>query len=139
MRIPLNRVVAFAGPYVSVIAGGIAAWLVARANVLGIPGLDEANTATWIAGALTALLTAGLSWLGHSTWLRGHHIMLAADGAATAAAIRSTAAPAGEDGDLEDPDLDPDGDLPSDEEEFAAPPSAAPVQPSQAGLTGDAP
>lgn len=76
MNIPLNRIVAFAGPYISVISGALAAWLVAKLNVLAIPGLDQANLATWIAGAITALLTAGLTWLGHSKWLKGHHIQL---------------------------------------------------------------
>ena len=35
MTIPLNRVVAFAGPYISVAAGGFATWLVAKVNVVG--------------------------------------------------------------------------------------------------------
>ena len=29
MTLPLNRIVAFAGPYLSAVAGGIASWLVA--------------------------------------------------------------------------------------------------------------
>ena len=76
MNIPLNRVVAFAGPYISAISGALAAWLVAKLNVLGIPGLDQANLATHLAAGGTALLTAGLVWLGHSSWLKGHHIEL---------------------------------------------------------------
>lgn len=109
----LNRVVAFLGPYISVVAGGIAAWLVARVNVGGIPGLDKANLATEIAAGLTFLLTAGLSWLGHSKWLKGHHIVLQGDAAVAVAAVASSGGPV---------ELDPQHELeglPSDEEEFS--------------------
>jgi hypothetical protein len=94
VKIPLNRVVAFAGPYVSLIAGGVAAWLVAKANVLGVPGLDQANTATWIAGALTLALTAVLSQVGQSSWLKGHHIELEGTALVQAAALTPAPAPA---------------------------------------------
>lgn len=140
MRIPLNRAVAFFGPVISLVSGAAAAWLVAKVNILGIPGLglDENELGSEIAGALTLTLTAALLHLGQSAWLRGHHIELANDGSATVAAIKSTAKPAGEEGDVLDPDLDGDtidvGNLPSDAEEFAAPPPDPPVQPSQAGL-----
>jgi hypothetical protein len=75
---PTNRIVAFLGPYIAVVSGAAAAWLIAKVNVLSIPGLDQANLATWVAGSLTAIITAGLAWLGHSKWLTGHHIELAA-------------------------------------------------------------
>ena len=76
MTIPLNRVVAFVGPYMSAIAGGIASWLVARVNIAGLPGLDQNNLKTGIAGALTWLLVSGLTWAGHSKWLTGHQIAM---------------------------------------------------------------
>lgn len=117
MKIPLNRVVAFFGPYISVLAGAVAAWLVAKLNVLGIPGLDEANLATWISGALVASLTAGLSWLGQSKWLKGHHIELQNE-------LYLNSSVVGAD------------DPVSDEEEFANPPADTPVQPSQAHAQG---
>lgn len=79
MQVPLNRVVAFVGPYISLAAGGAAAWVVAKANLLGVPGLDQANVATYLTGAGTWALTSGLSALGHSQWLKGHHILLASD------------------------------------------------------------
>ena len=56
--IPFNRVVAFVGPYMSAIAGGIASWLVARVDIAGLPGLDQNNLKTGIAGALTWLLVS---------------------------------------------------------------------------------
>lgn len=93
--IPLNRVVAFVGPYVSAIAGGIASWLVARVNIAGLPGLDQNNLKTGIAGALTWLLVSGLTWAGHSKWLTGHQIAMEADARVNAAAIGvAVAAPA---------------------------------------------
>lgn len=76
MKVPLNRVVAFLGPYIAAVSGAVAAWLVSVVNVLAIPGLDQANLATWIAAAITAVVTAGLTWAGHSKWLKGHHIEL---------------------------------------------------------------
>ena len=95
MTIPLNRIVAFAGPYLSVAAGGIASWLVAKVNIIGLPGLDENNLRTSIAGGLAWLLVAGLSWAGHSKWLAGHHIQMEADAQLNAAALTAaSAAPA---------------------------------------------
>ena len=93
--IPLNRVVAFVGPYMSAIAGGIASWLVARVNIAGLPGLDQNNLKTGIAGALTWLLVSGLTWAGHSKWLTGHQIAMEADARVNAAAMAlAVAAPA---------------------------------------------
>ncbi|MEA2371782.1 MAG: hypothetical protein QOH12_2176 [Solirubrobacteraceae bacterium] len=84
---PLNRIIAFGGPYISVVAGAIAAWLVAKLDVLGIRGLGENDLAQQLAGALTFLVTSGLSWIGHSRWLDGHHIELAGAGQLQAAAL----------------------------------------------------
>jgi hypothetical protein len=93
--IPLNRVVAFVGPYMSAIAGGIASWLVARVNIAALPGLDQNNLKTGIAGALTWLLVSGLTWAGHSKWLTGHQIAMEADARVNAAAMGlAVAAPA---------------------------------------------
>lgn len=125
MPIPLNRLVAFVGPYISVVAGGLATWLIAKLNALGIPGLDKNDLAQQLASALTFTLVAVVTWLGSAQWLDGHHVELAADAelqAATLAAATSV--------ELEVPpdpahdDLIAVGeDLPSDEEEFASAPS----------------
>jgi hypothetical protein len=144
---PANRIVAFAGPYLSVIAGGIAAWLVSKVNVAGIDGLDKDNLQTTIAGGLAWLLVAGLSWAGHSKWLTGHHIQLQADGKITAAmaAAPPAAAPATAGGngyrpdrvdaldDVQDPATEgvPDSHLVSDEVEFSSPPSPASDTPAE--------
>jgi hypothetical protein len=151
---PANRIVAFAGPYFSVIAGGVASWLVAKVNIAGVPGLDQHNIQTAIAGGLAWLLVAGLAWAGHSKWLTGHHIMLGADGQVTAAAAAAAAtptaaivpaavaptngsSPAGGQSDLDEiedfaTEAHDEGNLVSDEVEFASPPSPAsdtPVEP----------
>lgn len=76
MNIPINRVVAFAGPAIAAISTAVAAFLVAKVNVLGIPGLDQANTATYLAAGITAALVAGLHALGGLAWFKGHHILL---------------------------------------------------------------
>jgi hypothetical protein len=160
MTIPLNRVVAFVGPYMSAIAGGIASWLVARVNIAGLPGLDQNNLKTGIAGALTWLLVSGLTWAGHSKWLTGHQIAMEADARVNAAAIGvAVTAPApappappvattingnGHVADAEDainamvveddatePDEGIDGGLPSDEEELAAPPDPVAYTPDE--------
>jgi len=134
VTIPINRVVAFLGPWIALVSTAITTWLIAHVNILGIPGIDHANTATYVAGALTALITAGLQALGGWAWLKGHHIQLQGDAEVAAAALapvpyepeRETALD--EDAELADPNV-------SDEEEFASPPppdeSNTPVQPSQ--------
>jgi hypothetical protein len=134
MRIPINRIVAFFGPAISLFSGGVAAWLTAKVNVLGIPGLGQAGLATQLAAGVSGTLTAGLLALGQLKWLKGHHIELAAEGQVQAAAI---AAP----GDPHDTLLADDEDLPSDDDEFAAPPPdddpPPVVQASQAPLEGE--
>ena len=142
--IPANRIVAFAGPYMSAAAGGIASWLVARVNIAGVPGLDQNNVKTGIAAAFTWLLVSALTWAGHSKWLTGHQIQMEADARISAAVVSQPAvAPAG---------VEPvvtlefaavfapfaadavDVDLPSDEEEFAAPPSPVPFTTAAPGM-----
>jgi hypothetical protein len=73
-----NRFITWIKPGLNVIAGGIAAWLVAKANILGIPNLDEANVQTYVAAGLAGLLTTGLTQLGDLKWIKGHHIELEA-------------------------------------------------------------
>lgn len=138
MAIPLNRIVAFVKPWINLVAGALAAFLVARLNILGIDGLDEENTATWIAGALAWILTTGVTELGDLKWLKGHHISIAADAEVTAAALAPVPpVVAAEDltGTIVDPEAAAAPADVSDEEELASPPppdeTNTPVQPSQ--------
>jgi hypothetical protein len=123
MEFPLNRVVAFLGPYISVFAGGLASWLVARVDIIGIPGLDQNNLATWIASAITFVVTTLVTWLGHSKWLKGHHISMVGDARVQAAALTGGTGPANTDAVTFAAGYG--GDLPTDEEEFAAPPESS--------------
>jgi hypothetical protein len=144
--IPSNRIVAFAGPYVSALAGGIASWLVARVNIAGVPGLDENNLKTGLAAAFTWLLVSALTWAGHSKWLTGHHIQMEADARVSAAVVSqaAVAAPAAEAVATEAAMADqavaalesaPPADvLPTDEEEFAAPPNPMPFMAPSPGM-----
>ncbi len=133
MAIPLNRIIAFAGPYISVVSGGVATWLVAKANVLGIKDLDQANVATQVAGGLTFTLVAVISWLGQSKWLTGHHLDMAREAEVQAAALAAHPVPPAD----APPEPEHEAlialgeDLPDDEVEFASqPPGLGPVTPS---------
>jgi hypothetical protein len=77
VKISADRIVAFVGPYIGLVAAAVAAWLVAKLNVLGLPGLDEKNTETFLAAALTFGIAAGLHALGSWQWLKGRHIEIA--------------------------------------------------------------
>lgn len=73
--VPLNRLVAFLGPVVSIIAGVIADWLLAvprGPDVLGVFGVtDQTAITAWLTQALVFALTAILVWLGQQKWLSG--------------------------------------------------------------------
>lgn len=140
---PFNRFIALVKPYINLLAGAITAWLIAKSNVLGIPGLgehgDELTTA--IAGALAWIVTQGATQAGDLKWLQGHQLSLAGDAQVQAAALQApAAAPHAVAFDPEHEAFVTGGDdLPDDDEEFASPPpdeSNVPVQPSQAGLQG---
>lgn len=124
MTIPLNRFVAFGKPYINLAAGALAALLVAKLNVLGIPGLgDHQNElATGLAAAGVWALTQGAAQLGDLKWLKGHHIQIAADAAVTAAAVRDAPPETVLPGAITDPETDAADANVSDAEELAAGP-----------------
>jgi hypothetical protein len=124
MKIPLNRFVAFAKPYLNIAGASVAVWLVAKANVLGIPGLGahQNEIATGLAGAGVALVTWGATQIGDLKWLRGHHIELEALAGPTATDTHAAV----EEGEVDTPAEDvPLSGLPSDEEELRSPPPPA--------------
>jgi hypothetical protein len=86
-RLPLNRIIAFLGPYVAVVAGALASWLLVHVHALGLFKIGHDQLATAIAQGAVFLLTAGLSWAGSSKWLTGHQILLGAAGPAGAPAL----------------------------------------------------
>ena len=138
-RMPLNRFIAFIKPYINLAAGAIAAWLVAKANVLGIPGLGEHGNELQIgiAAALAWGVTQLATQMGDLKWLKGHHLALIGEAEIQAAALQATVAAAPPAVALDagyEPSTSIGEDLPGDDEEFAAPPpdeANMPVQPSQ--------
>lgn len=92
---PLNRFITFVKPYINLLAGAIAAWLIAKANVLGISGLGENGNElqTGIAAAMTWALTQGATQLGDLKWIKGHQIDMI-DQARVRAALLEAHAPA---------------------------------------------
>jgi hypothetical protein len=67
-----NRIVAFAGPYISLLSGAVASWLVVHVQVLGSLHLGQNEVSTDIAYVATAALGAGIPHLGFQKWLDGH-------------------------------------------------------------------
>jgi hypothetical protein len=92
LGIPLNRIVAFAGPYIAVVSGAIAAWLLTHLHVLSMFHLSDSQVASAISQLTVFGITAGLTWLGHQKWLTGHQIELAA-AVKAAAAVEAPASP----------------------------------------------
>ena len=71
LGIPLNRIVAFGGPYISVLAGSVATWLLTNVQVLGLFDLSKDQVAEAVTQLVIFSLTAGLTWLGQRKWLQG--------------------------------------------------------------------
>ena len=66
---PLNRIVAFAGPLLAIVAGYIATFLAENLEFLH---LDSSGTQGTITNWLTFTLTAVLVWVGQHKWLDGY-------------------------------------------------------------------
>lgn len=146
LQIPFNRFVTFIKPWINAGAATLAAYVVAKANILGIPGLGshQNELATGLAAAGIGVLTWAGAQLGDWKWLKGHHIELAGDAAVKAALITAPGDPRDTttradpheatlhvaiDGrevtrSVADAAREGDEDLPSDDEEFAEPPPA---------------
>jgi hypothetical protein len=71
MKVPINRIVSFAGPYIAVISGAVANWLFVHVHFLATFHIKQ----TAVSSALTQLgvfaLTALLVWAGQLKWLSG--------------------------------------------------------------------
>ncbi len=153
MKIPLNRFITFFKPYINLIAAGISAWIIAKLNVLSIPGLGENGDqlTAGIAAGLTFLVTTIITQLGDNKWLKGHHIQIAGDAAVQTRLLTNTMSVMPEVVSVDPVHevlMDTGEDLPTDEEEFGVvdddgdlepPPTSPPVQPSQTGLTPPTP
>jgi hypothetical protein len=139
---PLNRFITFIKPYLNLLAGAIAAWLIAKANVLGIPGLGEHGNDLQIAiaAALTWGVTQIVTEIGDLKWLKGHHLSMIGEADIQAATLQAPQpALSSASLDLEEELIESDEDLPDDDDELAAPPpddTNMPIQPSQSKVDG---
>ena len=70
-KFPINRVVAFAGPYIALLSGAVVDWLFVHLNFLADWHTNNSSITTWLTQALVFGLTALLVWLGQQQWLRG--------------------------------------------------------------------
>jgi hypothetical protein len=69
--IPLNRVVAFGGPYIAVGSGVVADWLLVHVHFLSLFHVTHNSLASAVAQGIVFGLTALIVWLGHQKWLDG--------------------------------------------------------------------
>jgi hypothetical protein len=70
-KFPINRIVAFAGPYIAILSGVIANWLLVHLHFLSSFHTQSSSITKWLTQALVFGFTAGLTWLGHQKWLTG--------------------------------------------------------------------
>lgn len=70
-HLPLNRVVAFFGPIIAVVAGALADWLLTTVHVLGDFRLGHDEVTNAIVQMLTFTLTTAVVFLGQQKWLSG--------------------------------------------------------------------
>lgn len=75
---PLNRVVAFIGPYISILSGIVSVWLTTHLHVLATFHINQSSVAGTLTQGGIFGVSALVTWLGHSKWLTGHQIELAA-------------------------------------------------------------
>lgn len=68
---PLNRLVAFAGPYVAVLSGIIANWLVVHVHLLAEFHITSGSVASAISQIAVFGITTLVVWAGHQKWLTG--------------------------------------------------------------------
>lgn len=67
----LNRIVAFAGPYVAILSGAIVDWFFVHIHFLANWHTNKSAITNWLTQAVVFALTAILVWMGQQQWLRG--------------------------------------------------------------------
>jgi hypothetical protein len=70
-KLPINRIVAFAGPYIAILSGAVVDWLFVHLHFLTNWHTNASSITKWLTQALVFGLTSGLVWLGQQQWLRG--------------------------------------------------------------------
>jgi hypothetical protein len=71
MKLPINRIVAFAGPYISILSGALADWLIVHVHFLSLFHTSTSSITSWLTQGLVFGLTAILVWAGQQKWLSG--------------------------------------------------------------------
>jgi hypothetical protein len=92
-KYPLNRIVAFAGPYIALLSGAIVDWLFVHLNFLANFHTNESAITTWLTQALVFGLTSLLVWLGQQSWLKGWIAWEAKNAEAILGGIKNTPVP----------------------------------------------
>jgi hypothetical protein len=70
-KLPLNRIVAFLGPYIAILSGAVVDWLFVHLHFLTNWHTNQSSITKWLTQALVFGLTSGLVWLGQQSWLKG--------------------------------------------------------------------
>lgn len=69
---PLNRVVAFLGPYISLLAGFISTWLITNVSLFNTLNVSNDDVLKTVTELVVFAVVSGLTWLGQRKWLNGH-------------------------------------------------------------------
>jgi len=68
---PVNRIVAFLGPYIAIASGVVTDWLLVHVHLLALFHTTHEQIASTITQVVVFGLTALLVWLGQQKWLEG--------------------------------------------------------------------
>jgi hypothetical protein len=68
---PVNRIIAFAGPYIAIVSGALADWLIVHVHFLALFHTSKSDVTGLLTQALVFGLTSILVWIGQSKWLSG--------------------------------------------------------------------
>jgi len=137
LNVPINRVVAFAGPYISILSGAVADWLLVHVHLLSDFHTTKGTIVNLVTQGLVFGLTAILTWLGHQKWLTGWQAAEARQGGTMATEAPEPTAPPEptvtepEPEDEPTPDAEP-ADNPEPEQTAAGEPAEAEAPPYDA-------
>jgi hypothetical protein len=68
---PLNRLVAFLGPYLAIASGTVATWLLVHVHALATFHVNHDHLASALAQVAVFAISTLVVWAGHHKWLSG--------------------------------------------------------------------
>lgn len=71
-KFPLNRLVAFLGPYVAIGSGVVADWLLVHVHLLATFHVNHDRLASALAQVAVFAVVTLVTWAGHHKWLSGN-------------------------------------------------------------------